>query len=44
MSDITYTRITPAGEEKCSLLDGDGMTIEEINDYKRRYEDLLFRV
>lgn len=28
MSDITYTRITPNGEEKCSLLDGDGMTIE----------------
>lgn len=29
MSDITYTRITPDGEEKCSLLEGDGMTREE---------------
>lgn len=27
---MEYTRITPAGEEKCSLLDGDGMTSEEM--------------
>lgn len=26
---MEYTRITPAGEEKCSLRNGDGMTIEE---------------
>lgn len=26
---MEYTRITPNGEEKCSLLNGDGMTIEE---------------
>ncbi len=37
MSDITYTRITPAGEEKCSLLDGDGMTREEKDEKIAEY-------
>ena len=37
MSDITYTRITEHGEEKCSLRNGDGMTIEEKYDAIAEY-------
>ena len=40
--EYKYTRITPDGEEKCSLLDGDGMTREEkeevINNFCAEYD------